>query len=369
MTSVRRPAHGAPTELACRRARPPDRPDRGRCHGWTGRWTTSGSPGSAARSHRGPPRSWRSTRIDLRRARGAGRGHRGSLGLRQEHPAAADRRACCRPTRAPSRVGDRVVSRPRPARRARVPGAAAAALADAPSTTSPIPLELAGRPRRRARGTCPRADGAAWASPGSRRPCPAQLSGGMAQRVGARPGAHPGAAGAAARRAVRRPRRADARPARRRAAGDSGSGWARPSSSSPTASRRRSSWPTGWWCSRQRPGRVVADVPVELPRPRRWADLDARRPGRAALAVRAALEANAPDGSRTPTPRGRGSRRSGRLMRDVLAVIAPGRPAAARLAGRRVGRRLPAVRAAGAARGRPALAAGDRGRHPRSRTS
>ena len=41
----------------------------------------------------------------------------------------------------------------------------------------------------------------------------------------------------------------------------------------------------------ERPGRVVADVPVDLPRPRTWAALDEAASSRAALAVRAALEA------------------------------------------------------------------------------
>jgi NitT/TauT family transport system ATP-binding protein len=40
-----------------------------------------------------------------------------------------------------------------------------------------------------------------------------------------------------------------------------------------------------------RPGRVVADVPIELPRPRSLADVDAAAFSRAALAVRSALEA------------------------------------------------------------------------------
>jgi NitT/TauT family transport system ATP-binding protein len=43
----------------------------------------------------------------------------------------------------------------------------------------------------------------------------------------------------------------------------------------------------------ERPGRIVADVPVDLPRPRTWATLDAGVSGRAALAVRVALESSA----------------------------------------------------------------------------
>ena len=46
----------------------------------------------------------------------------------------------------------------------------------------------------------------------------------------------------------------------------------------------------------ERPGHVVADVPVDLPRPRTWAGLDAAVSSSAALAVRAALETHAPDG-------------------------------------------------------------------------
>jgi NitT/TauT family transport system ATP-binding protein len=42
-----------------------------------------------------------------------------------------------------------------------------------------------------------------------------------------------------------------------------------------------------------RPGRVVADVPVPLPRPRRWEDLDEAVAAPAAIAVRRALEAHA----------------------------------------------------------------------------
>jgi NitT/TauT family transport system ATP-binding protein len=45
-----------------------------------------------------------------------------------------------------------------------------------------------------------------------------------------------------------------------------------------------------------RPGRVVADVPVDLPRPRTWATIDGLISSRAALDVRAALQANAPVG-------------------------------------------------------------------------
>lgn len=43
-----------------------------------------------------------------------------------------------------------------------------------------------------------------------------------------------------------------------------------------------------------RPGRVVADVPVDLPRPRAWATIDGLISSRAALEVRAALRADAP---------------------------------------------------------------------------
>ena len=42
-----------------------------------------------------------------------------------------------------------------------------------------------------------------------------------------------------------------------------------------------------------RPGRVVADIPVLLPRPRRWDDLDEAASGQAAVAVRRALELHA----------------------------------------------------------------------------
>jgi len=46
-----------------------------------------------------------------------------------------------------------------------------------------------------------------------------------------------------------------------------------------------------------RPGRVVADVPVDLPRPRTWANIDGLISSGAALDVRAALQANAPLGN------------------------------------------------------------------------
>ena len=49
-----------------------------------------------------------------------------------------------------------------------------------------------------------------------------------------------------------------------------------------------------------RPGRIVADVPVDLPRPRAWATLDGVISSRAGLAVRAALEADALQETRLP---------------------------------------------------------------------
>jgi NitT/TauT family transport system ATP-binding protein len=42
-----------------------------------------------------------------------------------------------------------------------------------------------------------------------------------------------------------------------------------------------------------RPGRVVADIPVDLPRPRRWGAIDAAASSATATAVRASLEAHA----------------------------------------------------------------------------
>ncbi len=44
----------------------------------------------------------------------------------------------------------------------------------------------------------------------------------------------------------------------------------------------------------ERPGRIIADVPVDLPRPRAWAAIDEAASSRAAHAVRAALEGSAP---------------------------------------------------------------------------
>ena len=116
---------------------------------------------------------------------------------------------------APRRRADR---RPGPADRARLPGAAAAAVADGRRQH-----HLPARARRlAARSGGPRAWPSSSSSSGSSRgrvaARPAELSGGTRQRVGARPGARPRARGAAARRAVQRARCADPRAVRPRAA-------------------------------------------------------------------------------------------------------------------------------------------------------
>ena len=69
----------------------------------------------------------------------------------------------------------------------------------------------------------------------------------------------------------------------------SGSARRRRSSWSPTASPRRSWSPTGSSSCRRGPGRVVADIPVDLPRPRTIADLDEPAVVRTAREIRAHL--------------------------------------------------------------------------------
>ncbi len=117
---------------------------------------------------------------------------------------------------------------------------------------------------------------------------------------------------------------------------------------------RRSSR-TGSWCSPSGRGRIVADVPVDLPLPRAWAAIDEAASSRAAHAVRATPRVPCPRRWRL-LARGGGGCRIGRLMRDVLAVIALVLLLLG-LAGHRWAR-LPPVRAAGAARGRRTLVEG-----------
>ena len=74
-------------------------------------------------------------------------------------------------------------------------------------------------------------------------------------------------------RAVRRARRAHPHAACRTSCSRSGSATARPCCSSPTASRRRCSCPTGWWCMTRSPGRIKEIIDIDLPRPRRRAEL------------------------------------------------------------------------------------------------
>ena len=76
---------------------------------------------------------------------------------------------------------------------------------------------------------------------------PAELSGGMQQRVAIARALATGAEAAADGRAVRRAGRDDPGAAAGRAGPDRAGDRARPSSSSPTPSRRRSTCPTGWW--------------------------------------------------------------------------------------------------------------------------
>jgi NitT/TauT family transport system ATP-binding protein len=64
-----------------------------------------------------------------------------------------------------------------------------------------------------------------------------------------------------------------------------------------------------------RPGRVVADIPVELERPRRWDAIDEAASTRAAVAVRQVLERHAHEGDA-----------------EVAALLAPRTAEAARMA-------------------------------------
>jgi NitT/TauT family transport system ATP-binding protein len=51
-----------------------------------------------------------------------------------------------------------------------------------------------------------------------------------------------------------------------------------------------------------RPGRIVADLPVDLPRPRRWGEIDAAASSRVATTIRKALEAHSADAAGVPAP-------------------------------------------------------------------
>ena len=129
-------------------------------------------------------------------------------------------------------------------------------------------------------------------------PAPALGRHGAASRAG--PGAGAASRRAPAGRALQRPRRHDPRAARMPSCWRSGAGPGRRSCSSPTASPRRSSWPTG--CSSCRPVLVasVGEVPVAAARPRRSRRSDAATFSAAAEAVRAAAGSGRGRPSRQP---------------------------------------------------------------------
>ena len=112
-----------------------------------------------------------------------------------------------------------------------------------------------------------------------------------------------------------------------------------------------------------RPGRVVADIPVELPRPRSIADLDRRPSSRTAREIRADLG----DPRRPPDAAASPPRRHPRAVADPLAC--PGRrrlrPVHPGLAGGRRPDAAPAVHPA-AARGVASGSRGVAGRHHRA---
>ena len=214
--------------------------------------------------------------------------------LRQVHAPARHRRpARAGPRRGPPRR--RADRRPRSADRAGLPGAAPAAVAlgrrqhHVPARARRLAAPSAGasgsascstssgstRPRpRHGRPSCPAGSASAWRSPGAR----------------AR------ARGAAARRAVQRARRADA------ASGSTSSCCALWERAATTIVLVTHSIPEAILVADRvvvlspRPGRVVADIPVDLPRPRSIADLD-----EAAVADGTRIRARSATRGRRPT--------------------------------------------------------------------
>ena len=218
----------------------PVRSRHARRHGTTGATSSSTTSRAASPSRQATARPCSTTSASTCRRRG--RRHRRAQRLGQEHAAAAHRRPAAAGRRHDP-IDGTPVTRRRPARRARLPGAAPAALATTLDNVA-FPLELAGvadGAARRERATA-LLELVGVAEFARRVPAPAVGRHAPARGDRARARARPG--GAAARRAVQRARCADARALRRRAARALAAHRLDRSCSSRTASPRRSSSPT-----------------------------------------------------------------------------------------------------------------------------